>query len=82
VFIRYSGLWGSPGRLFITSGYWGPAFNETGAQCADGTDAYGRGLWFRAGSPSCGAVTIVSWCDDAGGPLDLDAECRALRDVP
>jgi hypothetical protein len=28
-FIAYSGLWGSPGLLFITSGYWGPAFNET-----------------------------------------------------
>jgi hypothetical protein len=27
-FLRYSGLWGSPG--IITSGYWGPAFNETG----------------------------------------------------
>jgi hypothetical protein len=29
VFIRYSGLWGSPGRLYATSGYWGPAYNET-----------------------------------------------------
>jgi len=28
-FIRYSGLWGSPGLLYGTSGYWGPAFNET-----------------------------------------------------
>jgi hypothetical protein len=29
VFIQYSGIWGSPGTLFGTSGYWGPAFNET-----------------------------------------------------
>jgi hypothetical protein len=29
VFIQYSGLWGSPGLLYGTSGYWGPAFNET-----------------------------------------------------
>ena len=28
-FLRYSGLWGSPGVLYGTSGYWGPAFNET-----------------------------------------------------
>ena len=43
VFIRYSGLWGSPGTFFFTSGYWDPAFNETGmssdgfltAWCAD-----------------------------------------------
>jgi hypothetical protein len=29
VFVQYSGLWGSPGTFFGTSGYWGPAFNET-----------------------------------------------------
>jgi hypothetical protein len=29
VFVRYSGLWGSPGHFYATSGYWGPAFNET-----------------------------------------------------
>ncbi|MGC4118868.1 MAG: hypothetical protein QM765_30750 [Myxococcales bacterium] len=29
VFVQYSGLWGSPGTLAGTSGYWGPAFNET-----------------------------------------------------
>jgi hypothetical protein len=28
-FIAYSGLWGSPGALWVSSGYWGPAFNET-----------------------------------------------------
>jgi hypothetical protein len=30
LFIQYSGIWGSPGSFFGTSGYWGPAFNETG----------------------------------------------------
>jgi hypothetical protein len=30
VFVQYSGIWGSPGTFFGTSGYWGPAFNETG----------------------------------------------------
>ena len=30
VFVRYSGLWGSPGTFYVTSGYWGPAYNETG----------------------------------------------------
>jgi hypothetical protein len=29
VFLRYSGLWGSPGVFYMTSGYWGPAYNET-----------------------------------------------------
>jgi hypothetical protein len=29
VFIQYSGIWGSPGTFFFSSGYWGPAFNET-----------------------------------------------------
>jgi hypothetical protein len=28
VFLQYSGLWGSPGLFFWSSGYWGPAFNE------------------------------------------------------
>ncbi len=31
-FIRYAGLWGSPGRYYFTSGYWGPAYNETSAR--------------------------------------------------
>ena len=35
VFIQYSGIWGSPGLINQTSGYWGPAFNETGMR-ADG----------------------------------------------
>jgi hypothetical protein len=29
-FLLYSGLWGSIGGIPISSGYWGPAFNETG----------------------------------------------------
>jgi hypothetical protein len=29
VFIQYSGIWGNPGTIFFSSGYWGPAFNET-----------------------------------------------------
>jgi hypothetical protein len=28
-FLQYSGLWGSPGVFYETSGYWGPAYNET-----------------------------------------------------
>ena len=28
-FIRYSGIWGSPGWFYETSGYWDPAYNET-----------------------------------------------------
>lgn len=34
-FVAYSGLWGSPGYLYSTSGYWGPAYNET-AMARDG----------------------------------------------
>jgi hypothetical protein len=29
LFLQYSGLWGSPGFFYESSGYWGPAFNET-----------------------------------------------------
>ncbi len=28
-FIQYSGLWGSSGKVYFSSGYWGPAYNET-----------------------------------------------------
>jgi hypothetical protein len=34
-FLLYSGLWGSIGAMGISSGYWGPVFNETG-RGADG----------------------------------------------
>ncbi|PKL80364.1 MAG: hypothetical protein CVV27_00535 [Candidatus Melainabacteria bacterium HGW-Melainabacteria-1] len=30
LFIRYAGLWGSPGRIGATSGEWGPAYNGIG----------------------------------------------------
>jgi hypothetical protein len=83
VFVKYSGLWGSKGRLFITSGYWGPSFNETGAECADGTPAYGVGLRYPAGRSSCGRMFIKAWCDAmAAGPLDLARECVASQDTP
>lgn len=29
-FIQYSGIWGSPGDFYFTSGYWSPSYNETG----------------------------------------------------
>lgn len=83
LFIRYSGLWGPPGRLFITSGYWGPAFNETVATCADGSSAYRPYLWRRADSQRCSPIRINAWCDGADPTyLDLRAECFALSDVP
>jgi hypothetical protein len=76
-FIQYPGLWGSPHRLFVTSGYWGPAFNETGATCEDGKSAYRM-------SPSCGArsgcgrIFFTAWCDRMDGAhLDLNRECYA-----
>lgn len=80
-FVKYAGLWGAPRRLFLTSGYWGPAFNETAAECADGTDAYGPGLSHRAESVSCGRIFIRAWCDDMNGHLlDLSLECYPARE--
>jgi hypothetical protein len=29
LFVQYSGLWGSPGAFYWSSGYWGPSYNET-----------------------------------------------------
>ena len=82
VFVRYSGLWGSPGHLFVTTGYWGPAFNETDAQCADGP-AYKPYIRRRADSPRCGRIYLKAWCDGMrDGPLNRDAECYATEDVP
>ncbi len=57
-FLRYSGLWGSPGFNFhviggslglenFSSGYWGPAYNETGMK-------------------SDGFITV--WCDGIADP--------------
>jgi hypothetical protein len=83
LFVQYSGLWGAPGRLFMTSGYWGPAFNETAAECADGRPAYQPYLRRAAESVRCGAVFLKAWCDGMkNGPLDRAIECHATADVP
>jgi hypothetical protein len=44
VFIQYSGIWGSPGTVDFTSGYWGPAFNETGMREDGFITAWGAGM--------------------------------------
>lgn len=81
VFVKYSGLWGSRRTLFFMSGYWGPAFNETGAQCADGTAAYAPGITYRAQSARCGRVFITAWCDGMSGEtLNRSNECYAASD--
>jgi hypothetical protein len=78
VFVQYSGLWGSPGRWFITSGYWGPAFNETDSQCEDGAKAYKRAPTCSPGSARCGRIFHKAWCDGMDGRLlDLNTECYA-----
>jgi hypothetical protein len=83
VFVRYSGLWGAPAVLFMTSGYWGPAFNETGATCANGASAYVPYLLRPAERQSCGPIWINAWCDDAdSNRLDLRKECHADSEIP
>jgi hypothetical protein len=83
VFVQYAGLWGRPGRLFITSGYWGPAANETGATCADGQPAYRALLQYPAAHESCAPIFIRAWCDAmAGSTADLARECRATSETP
>ena len=87
LFVAYSGLWGSPQRLFITSGYWGPAFNETGALCFDGTPAYLPSFRYKAETAACGRIFMKAWCDGmtdrmAGAPLSVSAECYSLVDLP
>lgn len=82
VFIQYSGLWGARRRLFMTSGYWGPAFNETDASCADGSAAY-RSYIRRADNATCAPILLRAWCDGIDGSrLDVRAECHAAADVP
>src|SRR5262245_9585863 len=74
---------GDLGRLFITSGYWGPAFNETGAQCEDGTAAYGAYEHRATNAHRCGRIFITAWCDGMRGePLDRTRECYADVDIP
>jgi hypothetical protein len=83
VFVQYAGIWGEPTRFFITSGYWGPAFNETGAACEDGVAAYRFVFGFAASRRSCGRILMNAWCDGmASGPLDLERECYATQETP
>jgi hypothetical protein len=83
VFVQYSGLWGSPGRLFITSGYWGPAFNETDATCEGGQKAYKRSAICSVDAARCGRIFHKAWCDGMDARrLDLEKECYALRSTP
>ncbi|MBI3074115.1 MAG: hypothetical protein HYY84_18555 [Deltaproteobacteria bacterium] len=60
-FIKYSGIWGSPGSTFISSGYWGPAFNETAAECANsgGVPAYESGIGC---DDVCRNMYFAAWC--------------------
>jgi hypothetical protein len=44
VFVRYSGLWGSPGVFFGTSGFWGPAYNETSLRADGFVSAWCEGM--------------------------------------
>ena len=83
VFVQYAGLWGSRRTLFITSGYWGPAFNETGAQCAGGGPAYSAAILYPAESPACGRVFMKAWCDAMNAALlNRSEECYAKHDSP
>ena len=83
VFVQYSGLWGSRRTLFVTSGYWGPAFNETGAQCADGGPAYDATILYPAESQRCGRLFMKAWCDAMNAALlDRSRECYASNDSP
>jgi hypothetical protein len=82
VFIQYSGLWGSTARLFMTSGYWGPAFNETGAVCEDGAPAYQPYLWRAAERKACGRLYFPAWCEGVDSSrLNVLSECFAVEDV-
>jgi len=83
LFVRYSGLWGARQRLFVTSGYWGPAFNETDATCETGRHAYRSYLKRPAEQVDCGRIRLNAWCDNADpNRLDLGAACFAASDVP
>jgi hypothetical protein len=72
-FIQYSGLWGSPGVLFGTGGYWGPAFNETAARCI-------RPGLNTSDTDKCEGVPLyhTAWCHGmAPQLLDTSNECYA-----
>jgi len=82
VFLQYSGLWGEPHRWFVTSGYWGPAFNETGAVCDNGRSAYRISLGCGA-EPACTRIVHTAWCDRMDGTrLNLARECSASSRAP
>jgi len=81
-FIQYSGLWGAPGRMFMTSGYWGPAFNETGATCRGGAPAYASYLRPRAKSDQCLPLTMNAWCDGMAPAFARTLECHAPTEPP
>lgn len=82
-FIRYSGLWAAPHQFFFTSGYWGPAFNETDAICADRRPAYGPTFAPRALSANCGKIRIKAWCDGIDVlKIDAAVECYAHSESP
>jgi hypothetical protein len=77
VFVQYSGLWGAPGQFYFTSGYWGPAYNETAARCPASVPAEGSG---SGDQPGC---FMQAWCDRlAETPLHWTSECYATRDLP
>jgi hypothetical protein len=83
VFVQYSGLWGARHSLFLTTGYWGPAFNETDALCDDGQPAYKPYTRRPADSSRCGRIYIKAWCDGMKNQLlNRAQECYAASDVP
>jgi hypothetical protein len=43
-FVRYAGLWGSPGVFYATSGFWGPAYNETSLRADGFVSAWCEGM--------------------------------------
>lgn len=81
-FVQYSGLWGSRRRFYLTSGYWGPAFNETGARCADGTQAYPAGIFYKAETDTCAPIHLTAWCDGISAGMNRTKECQATFDAP
>jgi hypothetical protein len=82
-FIQYSGLWAAPHQLFFTSGYWGPAFNETDAACSDGRPAYGPTFAPLALRFDCGRIRIRAWCDGIDvRKVDATVECFAPSESP
>ncbi|MBS1808676.1 MAG: carboxypeptidase regulatory-like domain-containing protein [Acidobacteria bacterium] len=83
LFVQYSGLWGSPAQLFITSGYWGPAFNETDSRCANGQQVYSSTPTCSADMAHCERIFHKAWCDGMNGQLqNINVECYATSHSP